>query len=770
MKLIPEKRPFILIVDGNIQNLSVLASLLGEEKYKVGLAKNGKDALLYLENNRPDLVILDIMMPEMDGFTVHEIMKKQPLFADIPVIFVSAVDNPDIMVRALENGAVDYITKPFHKREIISRINTHLKLISTRSHYSLTCRTGKIGVWEIDLNEKSIFIDPIIFTLLGYADLSLVRKSSFRYLYSLIRRDERRMILNLLKLLVNGDIREYQFEHSLKNGDGQEKQFLFVGNLIHNSAGEPLKIQGTFQDISTRVEYEKLLSETILSVETIIENLPAGMLLLDNNLKVVKINRNARTMAEEFSDELMPGVYLNNLSFMGLSPKVLENIIHRPYNKEEIIFSNTEHLWYIIQTSFHFQIKKENYIIINWINITERAEMEKKLKAAKEQAEKATKVKTMFLANMSHEIRTPLNAIIGMNDLALMTSNPEKQLEHLITVKDSSHHLLRIINDILDFSRIESDRMELQEVSFPLQEMVNNLINTLKYSALEKGLHLIYQPNMSGDTTVLGDPDRIRQILTNLISNAIKFTDRGEVTVTCTTTIPDNHKISLDETAFYFQIKDTGIGIPQEKQSEIFESFHQLASARKAGGTGLGLAISKQLVEMMNGRIYVQSMYGEGSTFSFYVVLKKTGALPEKRRAPAEMGKWKDKIFRILMAEDNLINIRLTKLVLEKTGHKVDVAENGIEAINKLKANEYDLVLMDIEMPVMDGIEATRRIRAGEAGKEKKDITIIALTAHAINEIKSQAMNTGMDGYITKPIEITRLSQTIIEIQDGKSR
>jgi CheY-like chemotaxis protein len=151
-------------------------------------------------------------------------------------------------------------------------------------------------------------------------------------------------------------------------------------------------------------------------------------------------------------------------------------------------------------------------------------------------------------------------------------------------------------------------------------------------------------------------------------------------------------------------------------------------------------------------------------------VLKKTGALPEKRRAPAEMGKWKDKIFRILMAEDNLINIRLTKLVLEKTGHKVDVAENGIEAINKLKANEYDLVLMDIEMPVMDGIEATRRIRAGEAGKEKKDITIIALTAHAINEIKSQAMNTGMDGYITKPIEITRLSQTIIEIQDGKSR
>ncbi len=380
------------------------------------------------------------------------------------------------------------------------------------------------------------------------------------------------------------------------------------------------------------------------------------------------------------------------------------------------------------------------------------------IEAEKVKAEASEKAKHQFLANMSHEIRTPMNAIKGMTDILIRRNPKEDQKEYLEGIKQSSDSLLIIINDILDISKIEAGKVELEQESFSVNELVNNVHTIMQYKAEEKGLQLI-KDIPTENLYVQGDATRLRQILINLMGNAIKFTEKGRIT-TSLKTEPTGEKLNL-----HFTISDTGIGIDADRMDKIFESFEQAYSdtSRKFGGTGLGLSISKKLVELHNGKIWVESEKGKGSQFHFVIscVLAETKAevLPTEVIHSKKAEAIKD--IRILLVEDNAFNVVVAQEELEDAikGVYVEVAENGMIAVEKLKSSAFDVILMDVQMPVMNGFDATRTIRNLES--EKANTPIIAMTANVLKEEVDLCYQAGMNDFIGKPFDTEELIQKI---------
>ncbi len=405
-------------------------------------------------------------------------------------------------------------------------------------------------------------------------------------------------------------------------------------------------------------------------------------------------------------------------------------------------------------------IKKINQQLL--LEITEREVKEVMLLEAMEEAKQGVRSKDQFLSNMSHEIRTPMNGIIGMTDILLGTELDELQHKYLSAIDYSAKNLLVIINDILDLSKINSEKLELERVNFNIYNVLDSVSKTFEVKIKEKAIGFNFDVEEDLPRKVCGDPVRVNQILLNIIGNAIKFTEKGSVTIKCGLFEKNENHIILN-----FAVIDTGIGIKEENIDKVFESFSQANTSitRKFGGTGLGLPISKKLIELHGGTLKLESTYGEGTIFSFnlkfgYPIIEEAKKV---QPAGAQLTDLQKSKIRILLAEDNKINQLVATKFLDRFGFKSDIANNGQEAIDRVENQEYDLILMDVQMPEVDGLQATRIIKSSQRTRNK-DIKVMAMTASVLKDEVQRCYDAGMDDYIPKPFDPDELYAKIVSL------
>ncbi len=491
-------------------------------------------------------------------------------------------------------------------------------------------------------------------------------------------------------------------------------------------------------------------SELEKYITLLLDNSPSNILIFDQNNCLVYCTKKFLSISCFIELAFIKGKHLKELFENILSPTLIQELekiftsvlqTNRTENMVERIAFPAYAVERIYEISIIPILNKQGASEGNMLYIHDNTD----IIMAKEEAESANTVKGQFLANMSHEIRTPLNGISGLLHLVMQTELQDLQKSYIEKSLKASEDLMQIINDILDFSKIETGKLEIENISFVLNDILEKVEVLTANNAEKKNLHFSINHNGLNDLKFVGDPLRLKQVLLNLVNNAIKFTSSGSVGITV-------EKVKKDESRIYllFSVKDTGIGLTEEQQKRLFSAFSQVDSSvtRKYGGTGLGLAISKQLVELMGGQIWIDSELGKGSTFCFTIAFGKDNNdyIEQKYEKVIE---YTPKGEYVLLAEDNQINQLVATELLKSQGYQVDVANNGQEAIAMLEQKDYDIVLMDIQMPVMDGLVAAKKIRENA---RFKDLPIIALSANAMSADREKSLKHGMNEHITKPI------------------
>jgi PAS domain S-box-containing protein len=560
-----------------------------------------------------------------------------------------------------------------------------------------------------------------------------------------------------LKRRLRGEKSVYEFR-IVRPDDGAVRTIQVTATPEFDSAGNFRGSLGIFRDVTAEREMEhriRLLAHTLESVDELV-------VICGPDDHVLFVNR-AFTRAYGYEESELLGQHISVVRSPLDTPEVTSHILPATltggwrgelWNRRK---DGTDFLILLTTAAVKDDAGRLQATVGVGRDITEAKRVEAELTRAKEEAERANRAKSEFLATISHEIRTPMNGVIGMTSLLLDTKLDATQRDYAETVQQSADALMSIINDILDFSRIEARRLKIEETPFDLQSVIEGVIGILMPKARSTGLALVAEYAATLPREFVGDPGKIRQVLMNLVSNALKFTERGEVRVSISCVGLDSQVAGMR-----VAVRDTGMGIPQDKLELVFEKFSQVDSSntRRHGGTGLGLAIAKELIAMLGGAIGVESQVGQGSTFWFTLPLRL--ALPRSGAQPAGSRASDDGVgshMRVLLAEDNLINQKVAAGMLQRLGLRTDVAATGVEAVERCGQLAYDLVFMDCQMPQMDGYRAAMELRRREGSIRR--MVIIALTADARSGTRERCIEAGMDDCIVKPVKLEDLRQAI---------
>lgn len=557
---------------------------------------------------------------------------------------------------------------------------------------------------------------------------------------------------------------------------------------IRDASGKVIGASTVARDITGQKLIEEKLRTSEARFRAIFEGTSVGITLINREGRLVESNPALQEMLGYNGRELANMVFTeliypaDTANYIGLFNSLWAGRQDSYQMEKRYARKDGRLVWVSVNFSLARDNLNEPMFIIGVVDdVTDRKRVEEAMQQAKEAAEAANKAKSEFLASMSHEIRTPMNAIIGMAELLGETPLTSEQQKYIMTFRSAGETLLNLINDILDLSRVEVGHYELESIGFDLSNVIEKTCEVMAIRAHEKGVELVCQLMPDVPLELVGDPGRLRQIIINLIGNAIKFTDKGEVLLKVELEdrqppFPTGH--DMRECRLLFTIRDTGIGIHPEKMDAIFEWFTQADSSttRKYGGTGLGLTIAKRFVELMGGRIWVESEVGKGSTFYFtirFAIQSETTmgkAKPPNGKSELEEATTAfadQRALRILLVEDSPDNQLLIQAYLKKTAYLIEIAENGEVAVEKFKSAKYDLVLMDMQMPVMDGYTATRTIRKWEAENRLTPTPVVALTAYALKEDAQKSLDAGCTAHLTKPVKKAILMEAIREYSKG---
>tara|TARA_B110000305_G_C19448649_1_gene646404 strand:- start:331 stop:3069 length:2739 start_codon:yes stop_codon:yes gene_type:complete len=777
----------ILVVEDTLTIREEVCDILLLEGYQVCQAENGQTGFNSALKELPDLIISDILMPKLNGFEMFEKLLKHKKTKDIPLIFLSAKGEKADVRTGMNAGAEDYLVKPVNTSELITvvkkklakhqLIKENLEKLVKENEYVLkeAGRMAKIGYWEYVNQTDTTSWSTTVHEIYGTDPKEGIPERDV-LINCFDQVSKERFLKAKSALTVHGML--YDIELLITNLKNEKRWIQKVGEPLYNHKKKIIGSRGIIRCITSLKENQEELRQSNERYE--LATKATNDAIWDWNLLTGKVYRSAEGFHKVFGfDKESPIDKKANWSdyvhpddtdrIAKLLEKIIGSVDQNNFSFEYGFLAHTGDYKYINDRGLIVRDKngKAIRIIGAASNITKRKEIKNELIQAKEQAEELTGFKDQFLAHMSHEIRTPLNGIIGFTKILLRNKTTKEQKHQLNAIKTSSDILLVVVNDILDLAKIEAGKMILEKTALKLRDLVTSVLSSFKLRLKEKEQVLETKFDEDIPKWLVGDTVRINQILLNLIGNAIKFTPiGGSISIHTKLFQQDEEKVILK-----INISDTGIGIPPDKIKNIFDPFTQSSNntARIYGGSGLGLNIVKQLIDLMHGSIAVKSQMSIGSEFTLTLPLMKaekktirTEKIMATEDTLASIGP-----LNILIVDDIRINQFLAQTILHDFGFKSDIAENGKIAIKLLKENNYDLILMDLQMPEMNGWDATKYIRS-KMKAPKSRIPIIALTADVTEKNADNCIEAGMDAYVSKPINEKDLLHKIIRLVKKK--
>lgn len=777
----------ILLIDDQKENLFILEAILREHlpNLHVLSALGPFDGLLHIS---PDisLIVSDVQMPNMSGIELCRKIKLNPTLSHIPILLITSHQSSTSMrVKGFEAGAMDFISRPIDSDELIAKIRVGLQTRAAQENLrternALTLRVESTDK-QLSLAEsryKMLFdnsTDPIF--LIDFAGTILEANVEAHALLGLKRKE---LIQMSCSTIIDEMVNPISFDLLPPTGI----KIIHTRFLRKNAPPVPVDIRCRFvnlgddqailviaRDVSETGKAEQALKASNKRLQTVIAKVPVPMCIMKNNGDIDFFNDTFSrtfgyttkdiTTAKEWWQALYPDPY-----YRKTVKETWEAAIAQAYTTGQEISPQT---WEMRRKDGEMRIVESRLMplgeisVITMQDLTKQINLVSDLTKAKEQAEAYNQAKSEFLANMSHEIRTPLNGILGMLQLLEVTSPTDEQKEFILAAIKSSRRLTKLLADILDISRIEAGKMQLVDAEFEIAALPGAIEELFNMEIREKGLNLEFNFAAELPPVLVGDEARLRQILFNLVGNAIKFTEKGSVRVEAILAPSPIH----DHSRVQFSVSDTGIGISKAKLQHVFEPFYQAENSytRSYQGAGLGLSIVKRLVDIQSGDLSVTSEEGKGTTFTFTLAYK----IAEKHSSdvpPANEERLDatPKHMRILLTEDEDVNLQACKWLLERFGHTVCTARNGQEAIQQLSEQDFDLILMDIQMPIMNGIEATKAIRTSSSLGPKTNVPIVAMTAYTMTGDKEKFLAAGMNDYISKPVDMAMLKRVLDQI------